>query len=155
MRWRPGRWLCLPAVGALVAAVLAGCVGPTVTDAGYRNKVAGTAKQISSAIASARLGVRLDLDGRSAFALTDQTVSDAEADADSAATALASRQPPTDAALRLYQRATGPIQDAVDALRALRIAVRRGERGAIERALSALDGPARDMDELAKAATGG
>ncbi|WP_158074031.1 hypothetical protein [Micromonospora sp. CB01531] len=33
-------------------ATTAGCVGPTVTDDGYRNKVADTARQLSSAIAS-------------------------------------------------------------------------------------------------------
>lgn len=82
---------CLATTATALSLLLAGCVGPTVTDAGYRNKVATTAQQISSSIASARLAVQLDLDGRMAFALTDQTVSDAESDADSAATALASR----------------------------------------------------------------
>jgi hypothetical protein len=90
-----------------------------------------------------------------AFALTDQTVSDAESDADSAATALASRQPPTDSALKLYQRASRPIQDAVDALRALRIAVRRGDSAAIRAALAGLDAPQHGMDDLRTAASGG
>jgi hypothetical protein len=140
---------------ALTVLLLTGCVGPTVTDAGYRNKVADTAREISSSIASARLAVRLDLDGRMAFALTDQTVSDAESDADSAATALASRQPPTDSALRLYQRASRPIQDAVDALRTLRLAVRRGDPTAMRAALSGLDAPGHGMDDLRTAATAG
>lgn len=147
-------------MSALTVVVLAGClgltgcVGPTVTDAGYRNKVADTAKEISSAIASAELAVRLEEDGKAAFALTDQTVSDAESDADSAASALASRQPPTDAALHLYQQSKGPIQDGVDALRALRIAVRRNDTGAIDRALSGLDGPGHELDQLRQAAQG-
>jgi hypothetical protein len=123
-----------------------------LTDTGYRNKVADTAREISAAIASARMGTQLDLDGRMAFAWTDQTVSDAEADAESAASALASRQPPTDAALRLYQQASKPIQDAVDALRALRIAVRRGDKAAIRDALSGLDDPADELDNLLQAA---
>jgi hypothetical protein len=150
-----GRRLLLTVLAVLVALGSAACVGPTVTDAGYRNKVADTAKAVSSAIASARLGVQLDLAGRMAFALTDQTVSDAESDAESAASALASRQPPTDGALRLYRQANGPIQDAVDALRTLRIAVRRGEPGAIRSGLDGLDGPARRVDEVQKAAQAG
>lgn len=142
-------------VAAALTVLLAGCVGPTVTDAGYRNKVGATAREISSTIASARLAVQLELDGRMAFALTDRTVSDAESDADSAATALASRQPPTDSALRLYQRASQPIQDAVNALRTLRVAVRRGDTTAIRTALAGLDAPQHRMDELRTAATGG
>ena len=150
-----GRRCCAVVVGVALTVLLAGCVGPTVTDAGYRNKVGDTARQISSSIAAARLAVQLDLDGRMAFALTDQTVSDAESDADSAATALASRQPPTDSALKLYQRASRPIQDAVDALRALRIAVRRGDSAAIRAALAGLDAPQHGMDDLRTAASGG
>jgi len=154
-RFMTGR-RCYPAIVAVALTVLlAGCVGPTVTDAGYRNKVGDTARQISSSIASARLAVQLDLDGRMAFALTDQTVSDAESDADSAATALASRQPPTDSALKLYQRASRPIQEAVDALRALRIAVRRGDTAPIRAALAGLDASQHGMDDLRTAATGG
>lgn len=36
---RPRR---LATVGVVASLFLAGCVGPTVTDAGYRNKVSGT-----------------------------------------------------------------------------------------------------------------
>src|SRR5262245_46352450 len=83
--------------GAVLTACLGlmGCVGPTVTETGYANKVAETARQISSALASAQLAVRLDLDGKAAFKLTDQTVTDAESDAESAARKLLRRQPPT------------------------------------------------------------
>lgn len=142
--------------GAVLAGCLGltGCVGPTVTDASYSTMVAATAEQISSAIASARLAVQLDLNGKAAFQLTDQTVTDAESDADSAAAALLSRQPPDGAALGLYRQTIGPIQSAVDALRTLRIEVRRGDRGAMARALSALDGVARDIDRLRLAAGG-
>lgn len=133
---------------------LTGCVGPTVTDASYGTMVAATARQISSVIASARLAARLDLDGKAAFQLTDQTVSDAESDADSASGALLSRQPPTGTALSLYQEATGPIQRAADALRTLRIAVRRGDRPAMEQALSELDSAAGGIDQLRLTASG-
>ena len=138
-------------VATVVALYAAGCATPVVTEAGYRHKVTSTAKEISSAIASAQLGVRLHLDGRMAFAWTDQTVSDAELDADSAASAFASRQPPNNTALHLYQQAEKPIQDGVDALRSMRIAVRRGGMDEVKQALSNLDGPSRELSDLQKA----
>jgi hypothetical protein len=133
--------------------LVSGCVGPTVTDDGYRNKVAGTARQISSALASAKLAVGLELDGKMALALTDQTVSDAESDADSAQASLESRQPPGDAVLTLHEQAKEPIQRAVDALQRLRIAVRRARRSAIGDAWRGLDQPAQAMDQLEQAAS--
>jgi hypothetical protein len=145
-----------PALAVLVAtlAAVSGCVGPMVTDAGYRNKVAGTVRELSSALASAKLAVRLDLDGKMAFALTDQTVSDAESDADSAQASLESRQPPSEAALRLHDQVKEPIQQAVDTLEALRIAVRRGDSSQIRQAWTALDQPAHAMAELERVVSG-
>jgi hypothetical protein len=147
---QPVRWLVALGLSATVLLVC-GCVGPTVTDDGYRNKVVATARQISSALASAKLAVGLELDGKMALALTDQTVSDAESDADSAQAALESRQPPSDAALALHARANEPIQQAVDALQGLRIAVRRGQPSAIRDGWQGLDQPARAMDQLQQA----
>jgi hypothetical protein len=134
---------------ALLALLLAGCVGPTVTAEGYRNKVTDTARTVAAAVASGRYAAELDLRGRLALSVADTVVSDAEEDASSAQTALDSRQPPNAQAIALGERARGPIQDAVDGLRELRIAVRRGDRAAIERALSALERPARDLEALA------
>jgi hypothetical protein len=145
------RLVSIPLAAALLATCATGCATPVVTEAGYRHKIVNTAKEISSAIASARLGVQLSLAGRMVFAWTDQTVSDAEVDADSAASVFASRQPPTNTALRLYHQAETPIQDGVDALRSLRIAVRRQDQSALRQALSNLDGPSRELADLQKA----
>jgi hypothetical protein len=136
----------LPIV-ALVAVT--GCVGPTVTEKGYRDKVTGTARTVAAAVASATYAARLELDGRLALAVADTVVSDAEQDAGSAQTALESRQPPDQQAIELGERASKPIQSAVDGLRELRIAVRRGDRTAIDKALSDLAAPARDLGTLA------
>ncbi|MFC0531953.1 hypothetical protein [Phytohabitans kaempferiae] len=135
----------LLAVLALVWAAISGCTGPVVTEAGYREKVASTARQLSSAIASADLAVRLRLDGKAIFAFTDATVSQAESDAESATTALFSRQPPNREAIALYQRVRQPFQDAVDALRAVRIAVRREDRAGMRTGLAGLAGPAQQV----------
>jgi hypothetical protein len=133
----------------LLAFLLAGCVGPTVTSAGYRNKVTSTARTVGGAVASATYAAQLELRGRLALALADTVVSNAEEDASSAQSALDSRQPPDEQAIALGERARKPIQDAVDGLRGLRIAVRRGDRGGMERAVADLAGPARDLHALA------
>lgn len=135
----------------LTGATTSGCVGPTITGGGYRDKVADTARQLSSAIASADLAGRLELDNKAIFALTDVTVSQAESDADSATTALFSRQPPTPDALELYERVRQPFQDAVDALRAVRIAVRREDRDGLRAAIAGLARPAQDVSTIQQA----
>ena len=151
VRGRTGRSRFQLLTLALVCAAMSGCVGPTVTEDGYRNKVADTAQQLSSAITSADLAVRLHLDQKTIFALTDVTVSQAESDAESATTALFSRQPPTRDAVALYERVRQPFQDAVDALRAVRIAVRRDDREALRAGLAGLALPARDLDAIQQA----
>ena len=85
--------------------ILAGCVAPAVTDDGYRAKTAGTLDVVSSSLATAKLTVDLQLQGRTALALTDELVSQAESDASSAQASWLSRQPPSDAALALHDRA--------------------------------------------------
>jgi hypothetical protein len=137
------------AAGLVVAGLLlAGCVGPTVSDGGYRHKVQDTVKAVSAAIASARLAAELELSGKMALALTDTVVSGAESDASDAQSALESRQPPDDQSLRLHDKARQPIQDGVNGLTDLRVALRRNDSRAVRAALDALDDPARRLDQL-------
>jgi hypothetical protein len=134
----------------LSAVVAEGCAGPTVTDGGYRAKTAGMLSDISSSLATAKLAVSLDLKGRMALALTDESVSQAESDASSSESSWESRQPPSDAMLRLHDQISGSVQDAVSALQALRFAVRRSDPDAIRAALDGLDKPAADVDRLSQ-----
>jgi hypothetical protein len=138
----------------LLSAVGAGCAGPTVTDGGYRAKTAGMCGDISSSLATAKLAVSLDLKGRMALALTDESVSQAESDASSSESSWESRQPPSDAMLALHDQISGPAQDAVSALQALRIAVRRGDFDAIRTALGGLDKPAAEIDRCSRVVSG-
>ncbi|MFD0744874.1 hypothetical protein ACFQ1L_25940 [Phytohabitans flavus] len=140
------------AVLALVLVVTSGCVGPTLTAHGYRDRVVYTAGQLSSAIATTDLAGRLQLDHKAILALTNVVVSQAESDADDATTALFTRQPPTSDSLALYERVRQPFQDAVDALRAVRIAVRREDREALRAGLAGLAGPAQQVSEIQQAA---
>ncbi len=132
----------------ITVLLLAGCVGPTLTASGYRHKVTDTVRTVGSAVASGTYAAQLDLDGRLALAVADTVVSNAEDDADSAQSALDSREPPDDRSLAFGDKARQSIQDAVDGLRELRIAVRRGDRAAIRKAIDDLAGPARQLAEL-------
>jgi hypothetical protein len=138
----------------LAAAATSGCVAPAVTEGGYHAKTTGTLKVVSSALATAKLAMTLDANGRDALALTDQTVSQAESDASSAQSSWRSRQPPADASLRLRDQVRGPIQDAVSALTDLRVAERRDDHAAIRRALAEVDAAIREVGAVTRAVSG-
>jgi hypothetical protein len=129
-------YLCL---AVAIVVVVSGCAGAAVTDGGYRAKTAGTLNDVASALATAKLVMRLDARGRTVLALTDQSVSEAESDAASAQSSWESRQPPSDASLKLHDQVEQPIQDAVSALEDLRIAQRRADRDAVTKALNEMD----------------
>src|SRR4051795_2030495 len=125
----PGRWLPGWLLGVAALLACAGCAGPAVTDDGYRDKAGDTVRTVRSSVASARLAGGLELAGRSGFEVTDTVVSGAESDASSAQDTLASRQPPDAASRTLYSRVEKALQDGVDGLRDLRIAVRDDDSG--------------------------
>jgi hypothetical protein len=135
-------------VAAVLLAVSAGCAGPAVTDDGYRNKAGDTVQTVQSSVASARLAGGLELAGKSGFEVTDTVVSGAESDASSAQDTLASRQPPDAGSRTLYGSIQKALQDGVDGLRDLRVAVRDDDRAGMRDALDALRTAA---GELAKA----
>lgn len=140
------------AIGAALAAP--GCAGPTVTDGGYRAKTAGALNDISSALATAKLVEQLDQQGRMAFALTDQSISEAESDASDTQSSWATRQPPSDEALKLHDTVEQPMQDAVSALTDLRIAERRDDAAGVADALRAIDKAQREIQEQIQAVSG-
>jgi hypothetical protein len=141
-------------LAALLVLVLVGCAGPTITDGGYRAKTAGALKDVSSALATAKLVEQLRQQGRMAFALVDETISEAESDASSAQSSWESRQPPTDAALKLHDQIEQPIQNAVSALEDLRIAERRGDAAATAKALDEVDKSSDEIDKWVQAMSG-
>lgn len=118
---------------------LAGCVGPAVTDGGYRAKTAGALQNIASALATAKLTMQLERAGRMTFALTDTSISQAESDASSAQSSWETRQPPSPAALKIHDAVQQPMQDAVSALEDLRITYRNGDDKGIGDALGEVD----------------
>lgn len=108
--------------------VLGGCVSPAINADGYRGKVSQSAKKMVGLINSARLAVRLDLDGRMLHTVTDNVVTDAETDANSVLTSLDSVQPPDRGSIQLRSDADDVLQQAASQLADLRIAVRRRDQ---------------------------
>jgi hypothetical protein len=142
--------------GVLLTAVsvgLTGCVGPAVTDGGYRAKTAGTLRDISSALSTATLTMRLQRDGRMTLALTDTSISQAESDASSAQSSWATRQPPSSSAVHLHDEVQQPMQDAVSALEDLRIAYRSGDTEGIGQALGEIDRATDKIDQALRTAS--
>lgn len=152
-RWVAGRLALTVLIGALALAVT-GCAGPTVTDGGYRAKTAGALQDISSALSTAKLTMQLERDGRTALALTDTSISQAESDASSAQSSWETRQPPSTAALRMHDQVQQPMQDAVSALQDLRIAYRRGDAAGIAQALREVDKAGDEIDKAIQDVSG-
>lgn len=136
----------------LLTVTLAGCAAPTLSYSTYRYEVAQTARQVNSAIASARVATMLDLQGKMTLSVTETVVSNAESDADSAQETLETRQPPDNRSIRLHERASTTISDAVDEVRALRIAVRAGNTGNMRSLLKSLHTQHGKLRQLQKVA---
>jgi hypothetical protein len=143
----------IAAVTAVFIA-LAGCAGPTTTDGGYTAKTAGALGDISSALATAQFAEQLDRQGRMTFALTDESISEAESDASSAQSSWQTRQPPSDAMVRLHDRVQQPMQDAVSALTDLRIAERRNDPAGVATAMTEIGKAQQEIQAQIRAVSG-
>ena len=130
--WAPGLVL------ALVVALTA-CVGPSRTASDYESKARNTAEQVRSSLETVRLGLDAAAADRATLPYLSRLFGDAEEDAGAAQTAFEAVQPPDAASDEVRAELGGLVDDAVDALAAARIAIRRDDVDA------ALDG----ADELA------
>ena len=133
------------AAAGLALLALTACVGPSRTDDDYRRKAANTAEAIASSVNTVRLGIDALREDRVQAAYLSRLVAEAEEDALAAQAAFDSVQPPSDGADGVHERLQKIEQDALDALRAVRVAVRRGHDG---EAIGYADALARLADEL-------
>lgn len=131
---------CLACLGAAVAVcvLLAACAGPVPDYDAYRHAALNTVTAVISSLASAELAVQNDLRGGNLFAFTDDSVTDAENDADSVNSTFGSRQPPDARSLALSQKMAQALSEATSALSSLRIAVRQDSRQQTVKALAAV-----------------
>ncbi len=116
------RLICL----LVSVCALSSCVGPARTDAVYEAKAVETAKAVRSAVETARLAASTALHNVTGQYLS-VVLAESEEEADATAGAFDSIQPPSDRSEALHENLSALIDDAVDVLRGLRIAVRRTE----------------------------
>ena len=88
-----------------------------------------------SNLATAQLAAELSLRGSSFPAFTDDSITEAENDADSVNSTFSSRQPPDARSDVLRQKMSQALSDATSGLTDLRVAVRMDDRAQVTRAL--------------------
>ena len=89
-----------------------------------------------SNLSSAQLVAELGLRGSSFPAFTDDSITQAENDADSVNSTFSSRQPPDARSDALRQKMTQALSDGTSALTDLRVAVRMKDRTQVKKALA-------------------
>jgi hypothetical protein len=117
---------------------MAACAGPVPDYGGYRHAALNTATAMVSSLATAELAVQNDLRGGNFLAFTDDSVTNAENDADSVNSTFGSRQPPDARSVALSQRMDQALSAGTSALSALRVAVRQDSRQQMIKALAAV-----------------
>jgi hypothetical protein len=90
---------------------------------------------MASSLAAAQLAVQDDLHGRNLLAFTDESVTNAENDADSVNSTFGSRQPVGPGSQALSQKMDQALSQGTSALSSLRIAIRQGSRQQMIKAL--------------------
>ena len=143
---RPFRTLRAAAACTIAAALLSGCVLPAWGEDSYRGKAQTTASAAQSEVATAKLTVETLLRGSLQKAYADEVVSADEAALGSISDAFGSVQPPR-ASDELRSEVLDLVDEAGDAVADVRIAVRRGDRPALEAGVADL---ARLADDLGK-----
>jgi hypothetical protein len=133
-------WRLAQAGCALAAAclLLASCAAPVPSYDAYRHAALQTASAMLSSLAAGQLAAQDDLAGKSLFSFADDSVTNAENDADSVSSTFGSRQPPGPSSMPLSQKMSQALSQATSALSSLRIAVRTGSRPQILQALTAV-----------------
>ncbi len=131
---------CLWCLAAAVAGclLLGSCAGPVPDYGAYRHAALSTATAMISSLSTAELAVQNDLRGENLLAFTDDSVTNAENDADSVNSTFGSRQPPDTRSLALSQRMDQALSQGTSALSSLRVAVRQNNRQQMIKTLAAV-----------------
>ncbi|MCA1833815.1 MAG: hypothetical protein ABR548_11280 [Actinomycetota bacterium] len=111
---------------AALALLLSACVAPARSFSAYEGKAVKTAEDVTSAVETARLAVRVAIRDRTFAPTLSVILGEAEKDAGAAQGTFDSVQPPDDRSLELRSKLDELMQPAVSALADLRIAVRSG-----------------------------
>lgn len=136
---------------ALAGLLLAGCAGPSRTDADYRLKVANTAKAMGSVVATAQLTVRVATAGRAPNPYVQVSLDDALSDANGIQTSFDAVQSPSPAGDQLRQATDDQLAAAISAITDLLSAVRRNQVPSLTQAAQPLDTVATRLRQLEQA----
>ncbi|MQY04682.1 hypothetical protein [Actinomadura macrotermitis] len=118
-----------PAAALVLVLACAGCASSSRSDEDYRRKAAKTAEAAASAVRTAEIGVRAAGDGKATGPYLSALLNEADKDLNEVAGGFMSRQPPGGDADKVRERTGKLLDQAVDVLDDLRIAVRRGQIG--------------------------
>jgi hypothetical protein len=113
------------AVLLVASCAVVGCVGPSRTADDFASKATNAAELVRSSVETTLLGLQAADENRATLPYLSRLVGDVEGDALAAQSAFASVQPPDGASDELRAELLGHVNDAVDALADVRIALRR------------------------------
>ncbi|MFL5796891.1 MAG: hypothetical protein ACJ77A_03020 [Actinomycetota bacterium] len=148
------RWWSAKAVRRLipvligVSVLVSSCVGPVRDFRGYQAKAWHSVETTSSAVETTILAIR-DVLANDAFApYLSVTIRDAEDDASSAQSQFDSIQPPDASSDRLRTTVSAILSDASETVSRARIAIRRGDAGALAGLRRPLGRLSKKLDDL-------
>ncbi len=117
----------------------------------YEGKAAASAESLRSDVESARVIVETAGQDRAYVHFADVLVTDVESDLGGIDSAFMSRQPPTEASDALRVQVGAMLQEAGDAVEGVRIALRRGDVAAAQKAAEPLPRLSERLEAFAEA----
>jgi hypothetical protein len=135
-------------LAVLAATMVPHPVGPARTFGKYNGKAVSTAESAISDVRTAALVARARRDGNAFGPYTSIVVSDAEESVSGVQGTFDSIQPPDTRADELQQELDPLLSDALDKIRQTRIAVRRGDTGALTALVPRLDAAAARLESF-------
>jgi hypothetical protein len=135
----------------LFAACVAHPIGPARTFDAYEGKATTSAESALSAVSTTSLAARAGADSKAWGTYLGVLVSEQEDDLNGVAGTFASIQPPDARADALRDELNGILTDAVDHVADVRIAIRRGQLGDLDRVAAPLAGDERALRDFLEA----
>jgi hypothetical protein len=117
----------------VLALVLTGCAGPTVSESALESQATRSTQAAASELSTVELATGVALDGDAWWAYTDDVVTASEKTVGAVEATFTSRQPPDSAVDRLYDQTSAALADAADLVTHMRIAVRRHDQAEVSR----------------------
>ena len=135
-------------LGLLAVVCVAHPVGPARTFDKYEGKATTSAKGALSDVATVQLTAQTASKGKALGSYVDVVVSDAEEALSKTQGTFDSIQPPDDKADQLQSELDQILSDALDHVRDVRVAARRGELSSLDKTAEPLDDDAKKLQDF-------